>query len=831
MKNTFLLFIVLFFGFISVQSQEYLRMIDASTYSVAEIKKSAETYFADKEKGRGSGYKQYKRWEYMAQRLMNEKGYLPLSSERIEELESYNAYLNDKAINRASLNDNWLELGPLDWNATSGWNPGVGRITGIAIDNSDNNHILIGANTGGVWKTTDGGSTWTALSDYFSNLRVYSVAIDPLNSNNYFFGSNNGKIYKSTDSGATWNVLGNTGNYSNVNKILLHPTDSSLLFASVRYGGIYRSTDSGATWTKIVTTDGQGYDIEFKPNDTNVVYAAGQGFHKSTDGGATFTTISGFDGGAKMIGVSPNNSSIVYVIDEDSGGFGGFYKSTDSGNSFTETGHTNRNYFGYDTTGYQSGGQAPRDMDIAVNPNDANEVHIAGILTWRSTDGGTNFTITSDWTPYNANALNVGYCHADVDIMLFDNNTLFVGTDGGIFKATNTATINTSYYTDLTAGIGIRQFYKIGISQTTDVIVSGGSQDNGTSFYKSATGWKDWLGADGMETFIDKDNNNTMYGTSQFGQMYRSDNGGYSYTGLYEPGSGGGEWVTPFEQDPIDTNVIYLGYVNVYKSINKGSSWSSISQNFGSNLDHLKVAPSDNNILFAAEYYKLYKTTDGGTTNWAQITTPGGSINSIAIHPSDPNKVAVATTGTNRVLVSTDGGMTWVNYKKNLPSFSALALVWDDNGEDGLYLGMDYGIYYIDNTLTDWQPYNNNLPNVIINELEINSLDNKIYAASYGRGLWASPLVVPTIGVASFLSNNDILIYPNPAKESIQLLLQDSFEADLRVFDTSGKLVIYRPNASISNEYAIDISTLSKGLYFLRINSNKGVLTKKIVKN
>jgi Ni/Fe-hydrogenase subunit HybB-like protein len=144
---------------------------------------------------------------------------------------------------------------------------------------------------------------------------------------------------------------------------------------------------------------------------------------------------------------------------------------------------------------------------------------------------------------------------------------------------------------------------------------------------------------------------------------------------------------------------------------------------------------------------------------------------------------------------------------------------------------MDYGIYYIDNTLTDWQPYNNNLPNVIINELEINSLDNKIYAASYGRGLWASPLVVPTIGVASFLSNNDILIYPNPAKERIQLLLQDSFEADLRVFDTSGKLVIYRPNVSISNEYAIDISKLNKGLYFLRINSNKGVLTKKIIKN
>ena len=114
--------------------------------------------------------------------------------------------------------------------------------------------------------------------------------------------------------------------------------------------------------------------------------------------------------------------------------------------------------------------------------------------------------------------------------------------------------------------------------------------------------------------------------------------------------------------------------------------------------------------------------------------SPGGSINSIAIHPTNPEKIAVATTSNSKVFVSEDGGLSWLNYKFNLPGFSALALVWDNNGEDGLYLGMDYGIFYIDNTFNEWQPYSTNLPNVIINELEINSADGKIYAGTYGRG-------------------------------------------------------------------------------------------------
>ncbi len=830
MKFKLLLLFTLFLGSFTSQAQEYLQMIDNGTYKVQEIIDNAEAYFANKGKGRGTGYKQFKRWEYNALRMVKENGYLPTTQERLTELENWNAYLNNTAQNRQILSDNWEELGPTSWNATSGWNPGVGRVTGLAIDEGDINHMIVGANTGGVWRTTDGAQTWTPLSDYFSSLSVYSVAIDPSDSDTYFFGSTNGNIFKSTDAGATWDLLGTIGN-SLVNKILINPTNTDVMFATAQNVGIYKSTDGGANWVKAIAADSRGYDVEFKPGDFSVVYASGSGVHKSIDGGATFTTISGFTNGSKMIGVSEDNTDIVYVLEASGGRFGAFYSSTDGGDSFTKLNHGSLNFFGYSTSGNDSNGQAPRDMAIAVNPTDVNEVHIAGINTWRSTDGGISFSPTSDWTPNNAASQNIGYCHADVDDLMFYGTTLYAITDGGIYRATDTGNITPSYYEDLTDGLGIRQFYKIGVSQSQDVIVSGGAQDNGTSFYTAATDWKDWLGADGMETFIDKDRNNIFLGTSQNGSLYLSGNGGNSYSGLNEPGNGSGNWVTPFEQDPTEMNTIYVGYNIIYKSTNLGNNWTSISQNFGSNLDNLKISPSNNQVMYTSRGPLIYKTEDGGATDWVQLTTPGGVINSIAINPTNSNKIAVATTNNNRVFVSVDGGATWENYKKNLPNFSALALVWDNNGKEGLYLGMDYGIYYIDNTFSDWQPYSNLLPNVQINELDINNVTNSLYAGTYGRGLWASPLVEGTAGVNEVISENSVSIYPNPASSLVTIGLPKSLNAEIRIFDVTGKLVIYQAQALVNNNHNVNISSLTSGVYFVRINSEEGTATKKLIIN
>ena len=826
MKRIIILITILLAGIQNNNAQEYLKMMESETYTVQEIIDNGEAYFAERDQGKGSGYVQFKRWEYNAKRLMNEAGYLPKTEAVLAEIENYNAYLNTSSATRQSLTDNWDELGPQDWNATTSWNPGVGRITGIAIDQNNSDHMIVGANTGGVWKTIDGGENWMPLGDYFSNLRVYSVTIHPTNSNHYFFGSTNGLIYHSLDAGATWNLLGDMGS-SSVNKILIHPTDPSIVFATSQNGGIRKSSDGGLNWVAAVT-DSQGYDIEFKPNNPNVVYATGTNFHVSYNGGESFSTNVTFESAPKMIGISPNDENVIYVLEASGGSFGGIYKSVNAGFTFSELDHEGRNYFGYDTAGFDSGGQAPRDMDIAVNPEDANEVHIAGVLTWKSTDGGENFSCTSDWVPGNAENANIGYCHADVDLLLFNGTTLFAGTDGGIFKAEDTANVTAEYYEDLTAGLGIRQLYKIGITQTPEVIITAGSQDNGSSFYSEAEGWKDWIGADGMEGFIDKDNSSKMFGMIQFGGVYRTFNGGQTTSGISTPSQG--NWVTPFEQDPMLTDVIYIGLNRVYKSVASGNNWTAISQELGGNLNQLKIANSNNLVIYASRGGLLFKTEDGGATDWLQLPSPGGSINSIAIHPTNPEKIAVATTSNSKVFVSEDGGLSWLNYKFNLPGFSSLALVWDNNGEDGLYLGMDYGIFYIDNTFNEWQPYSTNLPNVIINELEINSADGKIYAGTYGRGLWASPYVPHLLNTTSLLNDTDVEIFPNPVKNSVTINFRKGAEADFRIYDQLGKLVRYQPNVSISQPYSIDISELNSGIYFVRINSDIGTITKRLIK-
>ncbi|MDA0317163.1 MAG: YCF48-related protein [Bacteroidetes bacterium] len=972
-------------------SQDYKKMISSGNYTVQEIQNSAELYFASSDKGRGTGYKIYKRWEYNALRMQDESGFLKSPDYYYNILESYNAERNFLQQNsRMSSVASWEDLGPTNWNQTSGWNPGVGRITSIAFEEDNDNHIIVGSQTGGVWKSTDGGSTWSVLTDNLSNIVVYSLAIDPTNANNYFWGTSSGVIFKSTDSGATWNQLADIGG-GDVNKILIDPTNTNKMYCSAQNGGIFKSTDAGVSWSLIHSEASTGFDIEFKPGDYNTVYASGNLFFKSTDGGNVFQIIqsdnsltswtqdyvsgntdwikatanqnnsvsaqsgnylaifyqpdfsapitrlispqldlsgsalpklkfsysnvnweldidelkilyktginenwielvhftaesaswqdvqislpsptadyyvafegksnygrgltlddvsvedinlgvvfsdnfdqgpnvNNFGTGAKMIGVSSDNPNVVYLLEESSGRFGGFYKSIDGGDNFIKLDHTGKNYFGYSSTASDDRGQAPRDMDVIVNPNDANDVHIAGILSWRSTDGGTNFNITSQWVPQNAANQNIGYCHADIDIMIYRNNKIFVGSDGGIFVANDPLNVSSAYYTDLSSGLGIRQFYKIGISQTNPVIVSGGSQDNGTSLYRTDTQWYDWLGADGMETFVDHSDSNILYGTSQLGSLYKSTNQGDSYQGI---GFGqSGNWVTPFEQDPIALNTIYTGYSQVYKSIDGGSTWNSVSQDFGTNLNHLKIAQSNNQIMYAAYGGLLYRTTDGGLTLWQQLTSFSGSINSIAIHPTNPNKIAVATTSSSKVYTSSDGGNTWVTALYDLPDFSALALVWDTTfGEDVLYLGMNYGVYYLLENTTSWEPYSTALPNVIVNELEVNTADDKLYAGTYGRGLWRVNLFNPSTAGLNDFSADSFTLFPNPTNGIFTIKWNTSELVTIKIFDVLGKLVFYEKDRNLRLNPNIELNS-SKGMYYVRLNTNNKAITEKLI--
>ena len=976
-------------------------MMLSNDYSVENVQQAAEEYFLKSDKGRGSGFKQFKRWEYNALRMQNESGFLKSSSENIRELERYQKLKNENTqINRATRVNAWEELGPKRWNQTTGWNPGVGRITSVAIDDQNPQHIIIGAPTGGVWKSTDGGLNWTVLTDNLSNIYVYSLAIHPNDSDTYFWGSVNGIIYKSTDGGNTWNLWSNTGS-GVVNKILINPSNPNQMFFSAESGGIFKSNDGGSSWDLIHENATTGFDVEFNANDLSIIYASGNDFFRSSDSGETFSPISSdllsdyaqeyviggvqwniatqnqngsvssyegsnmavfvssnwngnatrlitpsmdlsgltspylrfyhtavswdgdidelrilyksssssdwielahftaetaawqeqniilpdvsddyyiafeaksnyargvtldlvsvydasdgtivltedfeappnavnqFKSGPKMIGVSAADSDVVYVVESASGKFGGFYKSTDGGLNFSQIDHGTNNYFGYSSTADDNLGQAPRDMDIVVNPYNVNDVHIAGILSWRSIDGGVNFNITSQWVPQNAANQNIGYCHADIDIMLYKNDKLYVGSDGGLFVANNPLSVSSTYYRDLTKGIGIRQFYKIGVSQSSPVTISGGSQDNGTSVYRTNGIWYDWLGADGMETFIDYANPYTIYGTSQFGSLYKSSDVGSTIQGLDTPLDKSGNWVTPFEQDPATPNTIYSGYDRVYKSLQGGvggsDHWLPISQDFGRNLDNLKIAPSNNQVMYASYSNRIFKTADGGATDWTDISgTIASRINYIAIHPSNPDKIAIALNSTNsKVLVSSNGGLDWQGITHDLPNFSALCLTWQENSDhDILYLGMNYGVYYLLGNATTWIPYTNNLPNVIVNELEINNSENMLYAGTYGRGLWRIPTLDQNgLGVTK-ADIEDLKLYPNPSNGKFKISWNKSDPSTVKLFDSYGKLLFYGKNRDLSNGgLEIDLS-LASGIYFVKINTVSQEVTKKLI--
>ncbi len=755
MKIRLLTLLTLAFSAFSATAQQYIDMIEAGTYPITAIQQAAKAHFDIVGRGQGSGYKQFKRWEYVAMMELDENGVKIPNAELAQRARQY----REETAAKGSSAANWKQLGPTYYNATSGWNPGVGRVTSIGIEAANPNHIIVGSPTGGVWKSLNAGNSWTPLTDNYSTVDVYALEISPYNNQQYLWGSTSGRIFRSLDGGTTWQTTGNVTGSGRVSRIQYHPTDPNVVYAVSESSGLFRSTNSGGSWTAVTGLSGvPGYDVEFKPGDPNTIYFSGVNVYRSTNGGTSFTQVTGFGTASnnyKMMGVSPANPDFLYVLESNGGRFGAFYKSTDSGATFTKlVDGADINYFGYSSTGDDDKGQAPRDMDVAVSPSNANEVHIAGIHTWKSTNGGASFSLTSYWVPSTAQSLGVGYNHADIDILKFVGNTLYVGSDGGIFTSTNGA----ASFTNKTVGLGIREFYKIGVSKTDPNVVSGGAQDNGTSVMRGANRqWVDWLGADGMETFVDWNNPNILYGTSQNGSMYRSSNQGNTRTSIAKPDPDeDGAWVTPFEQDPQVASTIYVAFADVWKSANSGNSWTKISDFANGNMSQMKLAPSDNQRIYVSRGSSLFTTANGGTA-WTSTPKTWGSsnISYISVHPTNPLRLLIVTSSS--VYHSTDAGNTWTTISAGLPSGTKYCASWENTGKNGIYVGGFGFISYTNDDLAgQWVGYFDGLPNCRVYELEPNYVSNTLFACTYGRGLWESPLFQPLPPVAAFSADQRI---------------------------------------------------------------------------
>ena len=685
----------------------------------------------------------------------------------------------------------WTSIGPgpISNGQTPGSNPVSGRIVSIAPDPTNSNIIYLAAASGGVWKTTDGGNSWTPLTDNQVTTVMGSIAVTPSDPNTIYAGTGepNGSIdsfygqgiLKSTDGGSTWSLItdNNTFFRKAIGKIVVSPTDPNTVFAMVGGGGanglggnfgIYKSTDGGATWSNTTTsiTTGIGYsDLAMNPQNPNVLYCALSSsnssvadnvLYETTDGGATWNPTATFPAAADpigrlTIGLAPSSPQTIYVsaADRNTSGVLGVYKTTDGGGSWS-TITPGPNYMG---------GQGWYDQTVAVNPNDPNTVYVAGAAdstnaVMQSTDGGAT------WTGIATGVAGNNGPHADHHAAAFDAAGNFLdGNDGGIWKLDN-ATVGSIHWTDLTANIQVTQFVGIAVAANDATNVFGGSQDNGTSQSNaSSTVWTQRLGGDGGQVVFSPNNPQRMYHDAPVGSFgnanffQRSDDGGSSWNGKVNGISttDGRDFYPPFVIDPNSYggfDRLLLGTNRVYESTNNGELWTPISTpntsgwTTSNSIDAIGVAPSDVNTIYAAAGGQTFVTTNRGVS-WTRINTPTADhIAQIVVDPTN-SQIAYAVRdrfgGISKVFRTTNGGLSWSSIGGNLPDLPTYTVALEPNGpgssDDILYVGNDNGVYMSTNLGGSWTKLGSGLPNDQVRELALNQQD-VLVAGTYGRGVW-----------------------------------------------------------------------------------------------
>ncbi|HXB10803.1 MAG TPA: hypothetical protein VNZ45_02370, partial [Bacteroidia bacterium] len=324
-----------------------------------------------------------------------------------------------------------------------------------------------------------------------------------------------------------------------------------------------------------------------------------------------------------------------------------------------------------------------------------------------------------------------------------------------------------------------------------------GWQDNGSNI--SSPAWKEAIGGDGMTCFFDWSSDYNIYASTEFGNFYSSFDGGntwyYASNGISEPGL----WNTPWLQDPQVYGTLYAGFKNVWMSNDQGSSWAPISSWGTYYVSAIAVAPSNDQYIYAAQFGALYVTNNDGTS-WTNIngTLPldSSTITGIAIDPNNAMHVWVCCGDWNslhKVYKSTDGGGTWTNISAGLPNLPVNCIVYQAGTPDGIYIGTDMGVYYMDNTTGGWIPFNVGLPNVEVFSLSIFAPGNLLFAGTFGRGSWQTPTYVNTgINEVSFAST--CKVYPNPATSAVKIEASntDGGSGILTIADITGRLVMQK---------------------------------------
>ena len=755
---------------------------------------------------------------------------------------------------------NWEAIGPMNI---------AGRTLALAFHPLDSNTIFLGSASGGLWKTTTAGlgeKAWQKISINFPVLAVSSIAISPTDADVIYIGT--GEMYnteetrpgvvnrltrgtygfgifKSIDGGVNWNksLDWTYQEMRGVQDIIINPQNDQVLYAATSIG-LMKSTNAGKDW-KVIHDIPMAVDIELNPIDTNILYVSygslfqeNSGIYRSLNAGESYsklrigipTTYSG----KTMLSIDPNSDKTIYASVAEAFESSGLYRSSNHGDSWLKLNNENVAAF-----------QGWYSHDVAINPNNPKEIIQVGIDAWLSENNGFTMNQQTAWTnaQFGKNPVNgpdgpPNYVHSDIHQAIFHplmDNTVFLATDGGVFVSKDGGRT----YASRNGGLQTSQFYANFANASKDGnFAIGGMQDNSTAIYTGEAAWTKVLGGDGMSAAIDSKDNNIIYGSSQFLNIFRSTNGGQSFEDV-TPGAIEPIFSAPFEIAPSNSRVLYAGGRFIYKSTDRGNNWFIPNPNFidqGNAILNIAVAPYNLNHLLVSTTpnvtgkASIFSSKDGGL-NWTELTgLPDRLATDLVFHPEN-EEIAFITFGgfgSFHVYQTMNGGINWFPIDNNLPDIPHNSIAIDPEQPNNLYIGNDLGVYGSEDGGGTWFPFMEGLPEAVLAmHLSVSPANQKLRVATHGNGVFQTDLIGRVISsITNKNTNLGIALaqnFPNPVdnQTTISFKTENRSTLSLNIYDIKGCLIQEIINNHIvqgTHQIEVNLNHLPAGNYVYQIS-------------
>lgn len=704
--------------------------------------------------------------------------------ERLLKAFEYKEQLLNKIKGKAAIPGvNWVERGPRNCG---------GRTRAILVDLNDatKKTLWAGSVAGGLWKTTDitqAAPNWVNQNEFFDNMAISCITQAPGNPQVMYFGTGEGNnnsdavrglgIWKSTNGGVTWSQLTSTNNsnYHYCNRVFALG-NGDIVLAATR-AGLFRSINGGSTWTKVLGSGissaggNDAEDIERTSNGTLYVTmnngSTGSGtIHKSFNNGATWTTprsINGLTIAREIeLAVTEVDTNVVWGIMESGGRIRAIIRSTNAGNTFDTTTTYPDDADGGIPNYDISRGQGWYDISIAADPNNVNVCYVGGIDLFKTANAGASWQQVSHWY----GGFGFQEVHADQHLALFEpgnSNVIYFGNDGGVYRSANaTATIPTITVKEL--NYNTTQFYAADIHPTTNNFYLAGAQDNGSHRFTQAAinNTTEVTGGDGAFCHIDQNQPAYQFTSYVYNAYYRSTNGGNSFSGSgLTFGSSTGRFINPTDYDD-SLNMMYAAYGSGnylrWSNPQTGNTTSIITVTSLNSVmvSAVKVSPNIlGRVYFGTSSGRVVRVDNAHSASGTVAGTlinptglPGGYVSCIEVEDGNDDHVIIVYSnyGVNSIWETRNGGIAWTSVEGNLPDMPIRWALMNPNRPHQVLLATELGVWSTDSlngAATNWQPSNSGLSNTRTDMLKLRKSDKMVVAATHGRGLFTSNVFGP----------------------------------------------------------------------------------------